>query len=71
LASTRLGPEFYSESTVVRPYFRVEGLREKEEAGGGSGWDARKKKSEFLQPESGSITIAKGRGKVLPSPRLY
>ena len=37
--------EFYL--TVVRPYF--EDLREKEEAAGGSGWDARKKKSEFLQ----------------------
>ncbi len=62
-----IGFEFYS--TVVRPYF--EGLREKEEVGGGSGLDARKKKSdsEFLQ--SGSITIAKGRGIVLPSPRLY
>ncbi len=45
-----IGFEFYS--TVVRPYFRVEGLREKEEAGGGSGWDARKKKSEFRLSDS-------------------
>jgi hypothetical protein len=48
--------EFYSESTVVKPYF--EKLREKEEEAGGSGWDARKKTSEFLQRVS--ITIAKG-----------
>ena len=34
-----IGFEFYS--AVVRPYF--EGLREKEEEAGGSGWDARKK----------------------------
>ncbi len=40
-----IGFEFYS--TVVTPYF--DGLREKEAAAGGSGWDARKKKSEFLQ----------------------
>ena len=40
-----IGFEFYS--AVVRPYF--EGLREKEEEAGGSGWDARKQKSEFLQ----------------------
>ena len=39
-----IGFEFYS--TVVKPYF--EKLREKEEEAGGSGWDARKKKSEFL-----------------------
>ena len=38
-----IGFEFYS--TVVKPYF--DELREKEEAGGGSGSDARKKKSEF------------------------
>ncbi len=57
-------PEFYS--TVVKPYF--EELREKEEAARGSGWDARKKKSEFLQRVS--ITIAKGNFE-LPSPRLY
>jgi hypothetical protein len=38
-----IGFEFYS--TVVKPCF--EKLREKEEAGGGSGSDARKKKSEF------------------------
>jgi hypothetical protein len=49
-----IGFEFYS--TVVQPYF--EELREKEEAAGGSGWDARKKKTEFLQRVS--ITIAKG-----------
>jgi hypothetical protein len=36
-----IGFELYS--TVVRPYF--EKLREKEEEAGGSGWDARKKKS--------------------------
>ncbi len=51
--------EFYS--TVVKPYF--EKLREKEEEDGGSGWDARKKKSEFLQRVS--ITIAKGNSRVL------
>jgi hypothetical protein len=55
------GFEFYSESTVVKPYF--EELREKEEAAGGSGWDARKMKSEFLQRVS--ITIAKGNSRVL------
>ena len=58
-----IGFEFYS--TVVKPYF--EELREKEEAGGGSGWDARKKKAEFLQRVN--ITIAKITQ--LPSPRLY
>ena len=51
--------KFYS--TVVKPYF--EKLREKEEEAGGSGWDARKKKSEFLQRVS--ITIAKGNSRVL------
>ena len=55
-----IGFEFYS--TVVKPYFD-EKLREKEEAAGGSGWDARKKKSEFLQRVS--ITIAKGNSRVL------
>ena len=35
----------------------------KEEEAGGSGWDARKKKSEFLQ--RASITIAKGNSRVL------
>jgi hypothetical protein len=40
-----IGFEYYS--TVVKLYF--EELREKEEAAGGSGWGARKKKSEFLQ----------------------
>ena len=54
-----IGFEFYS--TVVKPYF--EELREKEEAAAGSGWDARKKKSEFLQRVS--ITIAKGNSQVL------
>ena len=54
-----IGFEFYS--TVVKPYF--EELREKEEAAGGSGWDARKKKSELLQ--RASITIAKGNSRVL------
>ena len=54
-----IGFEFYS--AVVRPYF--EGLREKEEEAGGSGWDARKQKSEFLQRVS--ITIAKGNSRVL------
>jgi hypothetical protein len=49
-----IGFEFYS--TVVKPYF--EKLREKEEEAGDSGWDARKKKSQFLQRVS--ITIAKG-----------
>ena len=46
-----------------KPYF--EGLREKEEEAGGSGWDARKQKSarEFLQRVS--ITIAKGNSRVL------
>jgi hypothetical protein len=58
-----IGFEFYS--AVVRPYF--EGLREKEEEAGGSGRDARKQKSEFLQRVS--ITIAKGNSG--PSPRLY
>ena len=48
-----IGFEFYS--TVVKPYF--EELREKEEAAGGSGWDARKK-SEFLQRVS--VAMAKG-----------
>ena len=38
-------------------------LREKEEAAGGSGWDARKKKSEFLQRVS--VTIAKGNSRIL------
>ncbi len=38
-------------------------LREKEEEAGGSGWDARKRKSEFLQRVS--ITIAKGNSRVL------
>jgi hypothetical protein len=46
-ATGGIGFEFYSESTVVKPYF--EKLREKEEEAGGSGWDARKKMSEFLQ----------------------
>ncbi len=50
-----IGFEFYS--TVVTPYF--EKLREKEEEAEGSGWDARKKKSEFLQRVS--ITIATGK----------
>ncbi len=36
---------------------------EKEEEAGGSGWDARKQKSEFLQRVS--ITIAKGNSRVL------
>ncbi len=54
-----IGLEFYS--TVVKPYF--EKLREKEEEAGGSGWDARKKKPEFLQRVS--ITIAKGNSRVL------
>jgi hypothetical protein len=54
-----IGFEFYS--AVIRPYF--EGLREKEEEAGGSGWDARKQKSEFLQRVS--ITIAKGNSRVL------
>ncbi len=54
-----IGFEFYS--TVVKPYF--EELREKEEAAGGSGWDARKKKSEFLQRVS--VTIAKGNSRIL------
>ena len=42
-----------------------EGLREKEEGpgAGGSGWDARKQKSEFLQRVS--ITISKGNSRVL------
>ncbi len=48
-------------SAVVKPYF--EGLREKEEEAGDSGWDARKQKSEFLQRVS--ITIAKGNSRVL------
>ena len=39
-----IGFEFYS--TVVKSYF--EKLREKEEEAGGSGWDARQRKSEFL-----------------------
>jgi hypothetical protein len=42
-----IGFEFYS-----KPYF--EGLREKEAAAGSSGWDARKKKSEFLQKSRAS-----------------
>jgi hypothetical protein len=54
-----IGFEFYS--TVVKLYF--EKLREKEEEAGGSGWDVRKKKSEFLQRVS--ITIAKGNSRVL------
>ncbi len=36
LGGIMIGFEFYSESTVVKPYF--EELREKEEAAGGSGW---------------------------------
>ncbi len=36
LGGIMIGLEFYSESTVVKPYF--EELREKEEAAGGSGW---------------------------------
>ncbi len=37
-----IGLEFYtSNKTVVKPYF--DGLREKEEAAGGSGWDAPKR----------------------------
>ena len=44
--------KFYS--AVAKPCF--EGLREKEEEAGGSGWDARKPKSGFLQRVS--ITIA-------------
>jgi hypothetical protein len=51
-----IGFEFYS--TVVKPYF--EKLREKEEEAGGSGWDARKRKSEFL-----SRYLAKGNSRVL------
>ncbi len=46
-------------------------MREKEEEAGGSGWDARNKKSEFLQRVS--ITIAKGDSRVLDctyAPRL-
>ena len=62
--------EFHS--TVVRPYF--EKLREKEEEAGGSGWDARKKKSEFLQRVSITIiVVAKGNSRVLDqlyAPRL-
>jgi hypothetical protein len=54
-----IGFEFYS--AVVKPYF--EGLHEKEEEAGGSGWNARKQKSEFLQRVS--ITIAKGNSRVL------
>jgi hypothetical protein len=48
-----------------------EELREKEEAAGGSGWDARKKKSEFLQRASVTVTvtIAKGNSRVLDSMR--
>ena len=43
-----IGLEFYtSNTTVVKPY--LDGLRETEEAAGVSGWDARKKTSEFLQ----------------------
>ncbi len=62
-----IGFEFYS--TVVKPYF--EKLRENEQEAAGSGWDARKKKSEFLQRVS--ITIAKGNSRVLDcnnAPRL-
>jgi hypothetical protein len=62
-----IGFEFYS--AVVKPYF--EGLREKEEEAGGSGWDARKQKSEFLQRASLSITIvAKGNSRVLDCMRM-
>jgi hypothetical protein len=64
-----IGFEFYS--TVVKPYF--EKPREKEEEAGGSGRDARKKKSEFLQRVS--ITIAKKTSRVTPESsarsRLY
>ena len=56
-----IGFEFYSTVRVVRPYF--EKMREKKEEACGSGWDARKKKSEFLQRVS--ITIAKGNSRVL------
>ncbi len=49
----------------------LRGVREKEEAAGGTGWDARKKarsqKSEFLQ--RASITIAKADSRVLDSMR--
>ena len=44
---------------------QYQGLREKEEEAGGSGWDARKQKSEFLQRVSTGITIAKGNSRVL------
>jgi hypothetical protein len=56
------GLEFY---TTVKPYFH--GLREKEEATGGLGWDAREKKSEFLQRVS--ATIARGNSRVLDCTR--
>ena len=58
-----IGFEFHS--TVVKPYFEKLPVREKEarEEAGGSGWDARKKKSEFLPRVS--VTIAKGNSRVL------
>jgi hypothetical protein len=60
--------EFHS--TVVRPYF--EKLREKEEEAGGSGWDARKKKSEFLQRVSITIiVVAKGNSESRVLDQLY
>ncbi len=58
---------------VVKPYF--EELREKAEAAaGGSGWDTRKRKSEFLQRASIPIANLKGNSRVLgciiDAPRL-
>jgi hypothetical protein len=63
IAKTYGGIGFELYSTVVKPYF--EELRRKEEAAGSSGWDARKKKSEFLQRVSITGTIAKGNSRVL------
>ena len=49
----------YSPSTSVRTFKRTV----KEEEAGGSGWDARKRKSEFLRRVS--VTIPKGNSRVL------
>jgi hypothetical protein len=48
------GIGFEFDTTVLKPL--SDGLREEGEAAGGSGWDARKKKSDFLQ--RAGVTIA-------------
>jgi hypothetical protein len=55
------GCEFYS--TVVKPYFEELRELEKEEAAGGSGWDARKKK--FGVPAESQHHDSQGNSRVL------